>query len=98
MQTLAPEYAKAALRLAETHPSVVLAKVDATEESELAERFGIDGFPTLKWLTSGGEVDYTGGRTECVRHSSCRTQLQGPPRFDLHVASCWYQVSISTLC
>lgn len=63
-QTLAPEYAKAALRLAETHPSVVLAKVDATEESELAERFGIDGFPTLKWLTSEGEVDYTGGRTE----------------------------------
>lgn len=65
-QSLAPEYAKAALRLAETHPSVVLAKVDATEESELAERFGVDGFPTLKWVTAEGEVDYNGGRTECV--------------------------------
>lgn len=63
-QSLAPEYAKAALRLAETHPSVVLAKVDATEESELAERFGVDGFPTLKWITPEGEVDYNGGRTE----------------------------------
>lgn len=77
-QTLAPEYAKAALRLAETHPNVVLAKVDATEESELAERYGVDGFPTLKWMTSEGEVDYSGGRTEdaIVRWV---TKMTGPP-------------------
>lgn len=64
MQSLAPEYAKAALRLADSHPHVVLAKVDATAESSLAERFGIDGFPTLKWISADGEVDYSGGRTE----------------------------------
>eukprot|EP00892_Ulva_mutabilis_P003381 jgi/Ulvmu1/1414/UM011_0143.1 len=77
-QTLAPEYAEAALRLAETHPNVVLAKVDATAESSLAERFGVDGFPTLKWMSADGEVDYSGGRTAdaIVRWV---TKMTGPP-------------------
>jgi protein disulfide-isomerase A1 len=46
-KALAPEYAKAAQRLAENNPPYYLAKVDATEHKQLAERFGIRGFPTL---------------------------------------------------
>lgn len=57
--------------LAESHPDVVLAKVDATEESALSERYGIDGFPTLKWISGEEEIDYSGGRTAFVSNLSC---------------------------
>jgi thiol-disulfide isomerase/thioredoxin len=46
-KTLAPEYAKAAQRLGQNDPPYYLAKVDATENKETAEKFGIKGFPTL---------------------------------------------------
>jgi thioredoxin-like negative regulator of GroEL len=44
---LAPEYAKAAQRLAQNDPPYYIAQVDATEHKQVAERFGIKGFPTL---------------------------------------------------
>lgn len=44
---LAPEYVKAAERLKNNDPAYYIAKVDATENDELAQRFGIKGFPTL---------------------------------------------------
>ena len=46
-KSLAPEYAKAAQSLAQHDPPHFLAKVDATENTQLAERFGVQGFPTL---------------------------------------------------
>lgn len=46
-KSLAPEYAKAAQRLGQNDPPYYLAKVDATEHKQVAERFGIRGFPTL---------------------------------------------------
>lgn len=57
---LAPEYAKAAQHLSETKSSIKLGKVDATIESELAEKFGIRGYPTLKFFKNGKPVDYSG--------------------------------------
>ena len=45
-KALTPDFARAAKLL--TPDGVLLAKVDATVEIELAERFGIDGYPTLK--------------------------------------------------
>lgn len=44
---LAPEYASAAATLAKQDPPQYIAKVDATENNALAERFEIKGFPTL---------------------------------------------------
>lgn len=44
---LAPEYSKAAQRLAQNNPPYYLAKVDATEHKQVAERFNVRGFPTL---------------------------------------------------
>lgn len=61
---LAPEYAKAAKKLSEADPPVPIAKVDATEQKELASRFEIKGFPTLKWFVNGEPQEYKGGRTE----------------------------------
>jgi len=61
-KSLAPEYEKAAGELLKNSPPVPLAKVDATIESELASRFGISGYPTLKIFRNGEASDYNGPR------------------------------------
>uniref|UniRef100_H3CIQ9 Protein disulfide-isomerase n=1 Tax=Tetraodon nigroviridis TaxID=99883 RepID=H3CIQ9_TETNG len=63
---LEPVYAEAAGQLKEDGWSVRLAKVDATEEKELAEEFEIGGFPTLKLFVNGDRkepTDFKGKRT-----------------------------------
>jgi len=63
-KSLAPEYAKASKRLRENNPPYYIAKVDATENKQIAERFGVKGFPTLYFFKHGVKVEYNGGRTE----------------------------------
>jgi len=60
---LAPEYATAATTLAEKNSGAKLAKVDATEHKELGTKFGVKGYPTLKFFKNGVAQEYTGGRT-----------------------------------
>ncbi|KAI8793216.1 protein disulfide-isomerase A4 [Biomphalaria glabrata] len=61
-KNLAPEYSAAAKELASSDPPVVLAKVDATVHSELAQRFDVTGYPTLKFFKNGKEYPYEGPR------------------------------------
>ena len=61
-KSLAPEYASAATTLKEKNSEIKLAKVDATKEKSLAERYNIEGFPTLKYFNQGKDTEYTGGR------------------------------------
>ncbi|WOL09609.1 hypothetical protein Cni_G18362 [Canna indica] len=60
-QALAPEYAAAATALRDE--DVVLAKVDATEENELAQRFEVQGFPTVLFFIDDVHKDYPGQRS-----------------------------------
>ncbi|XP_051577765.1 protein disulfide isomerase family A, member 7 [Myxocyprinus asiaticus] len=60
-QRLAPEYETAATKL---KGAVPLAKVDCTVNSETCERFGVNGYPTLKIFRNGEEAEsYDGPRT-----------------------------------
>lgn len=61
---LAPEYEKAAQKLKKDTPYIPLAKVDCTAEKETADKYDIQGFPTLKFFINGQAIEYSGGRTE----------------------------------
>lgn len=61
-QALAPEYAAAATDL--KAENVVLAKVDATEENELAQQYDVQGFPTVYFFSDGVHKPYPGQRTK----------------------------------
>ncbi|XP_020215222.1 protein disulfide isomerase-like 1-4 [Cajanus cajan] len=61
-QALAPEYAAAATEL--KPDGVVLAKVDATVENELAHEYDVQGFPTVFFFVDGAHKPYTAQRTK----------------------------------
>lgn len=63
-KNLAPVYEELALAFEHAKDKVQIAKVDADAEKSLGKRFGVQGFPTLKWFDGKSDtpVDYKSGR------------------------------------
>lgn len=64
-KSLAPTYEKVAETF-KNEPKCIVAKVDADSEKELGSRFGISGFPTIKFFskTNKDGEEYSSGRSE----------------------------------
>jgi protein disulfide-isomerase A1 len=60
-QALAPEWDTAAEQLASS--PIRLAKVDGTENEDLARKYEVGGYPMVKYFRGGRVSDYKGGRT-----------------------------------
>lgn len=63
-KTLAPVYEQLASDFSFAKDKVIIAKVDADAEKSLGKRFGVQGFPTIKFFDGKSEKpeDYNGGR------------------------------------
>ncbi|KAH1283660.1 hypothetical protein KXW98_006359 [Aspergillus fumigatus] len=63
-KNLAPVYEELAQAFEFAKDKVTVAKVDADEHRDLGKRFGVQGFPTLKWFDGKSDKpeDYKGGR------------------------------------
>src|SRR6266487_2390864 len=60
-KALAPEYEEAATTLKEK--DIKLVKVDCTEEAELCQKYGVEGYPTIKVFRGPDNITpYSGQR------------------------------------
>ncbi|KAL3279191.1 hypothetical protein HHI36_016704 [Cryptolaemus montrouzieri] len=73
-----PEYERAASALKQERVSGVLAAVDATKEQSLASRFGVKGYPTVKYF-SQGELKFDVDLREANKIVSFMKDPQEPP-------------------
>jgi len=79
---LVPEYSAAAKILKEADPAVPLVKIDATENQALATKYGVQGYPTIKFFIKGEPIDFNGGRTQADIVNWIRKKT-GPPSIAL---------------
>lgn len=63
-KTLAPVYEELAQKFAFAQDKLTIGKVNADEHRSLGSKYGIQGFPTLKWFDgkSNKPEEYNGGR------------------------------------
>ena len=59
------------------HDNVLIAEVDCTSEKKICAKYGVKGFPTLKFGDPNSFEDYKGGRTFSALNDHLQTL--GPP-------------------
>ena len=87
-KALAPEYEIVADAYVKEN-NVVIAKVDCTVEKDVASKYGVSGYPTLKFFKKGSTeaTDYSGGRTAddivgfVNKESGARGMIKKAPSF-----------------
>eukprot|EP00123_Amoebidium_parasiticum_P000841 comp11741_c0_seq1/m.6331 comp11741_c0_seq1/g.6331 ORF comp11741_c0_seq1/g.6331 comp11741_c0_seq1/m.6331 type:complete len:362 (-) comp11741_c0_seq1:137-1222(-) len=64
-KALAPTWEKVAQNF-KLEPNCVVANLDATQHSDVAQKFEVQGYPTIKFFSAGDKTptDYNGGRDE----------------------------------
>jgi len=98
--SLAPTWEDLAAKVAEENPAdgIVIAKVDVTQNSDIAKRFQIQGFPTLKYLADRKMYKYSGGRnldelhafvTDGYKETGVLEDIPAPPS--------WLQMKLKAL-
>ncbi|XP_005108921.1 protein disulfide-isomerase A6 [Aplysia californica] len=77
-KNLAPHWAKAATEL---KGKVKLGALDATVHTVMSNRYGVQGFPTIKMFSGGEATEYDGGRTsgDIVRWAMDKLAENIPP-------------------
>lgn len=79
-KAMKPAYGEAAKKLKLDGVSGVLASVDATQETALAQRFEVRGYPTIKYFKNGKfAFDYKSGRTTDSFVSFIKDPKEPPP-------------------
>ncbi|UJR21095.1 hypothetical protein I4U23_024195 [Adineta vaga] len=63
-KSLTPAYAAAAKELLNAGSDIKLASVDATMEQDLAQKYDVKGYPTIKFFSDGTTFEYNGGRSQ----------------------------------
>jgi protein disulfide-isomerase A6 len=63
-KNLAPTYEELATTFQHAKDKVLVAKVDADNHKDLGKKYGVQGFPTLKWFDGKSKTpdEYDGGR------------------------------------
>lgn len=93
---LEPDYAAAAQELREE--GIRIAKVDATVEEELAKKYDVNGYPTLKLFKKGQFVeDYRGARTAGGEYWVCMCSGSAMVFYAELVAPWWHWSHLWTL-
>ena len=79
-KSMAPAYTELAqdMKKVEGDEHVAIGKVDATVHNELASRFGVQGFPTLKLFIGGNPIDYSSGARDKDAMASWLKKKSGP--------------------
>jgi len=79
-KAMKPDYTKAAAQLKEEGVAGVLAAVDATKEHSLADRYGVTGFPSVKYFQEGKLMyDYGFERSTQVLVDFMKEPREPPP-------------------
>jgi len=90
---LAPEYEKAADKLNDEDPPIRIAKVDCPANSELCQKYGVSGYPTIKMFKGGEENGkYEGPRSADGIVAYMRKQA-GPASIEVTTQEKWDKVS-----
>ena len=61
-KSMAPSYIQLATRMNEKEDGIPITEVDATENTELAAKYGVEGYPALKLFIDGKPIEYSGER------------------------------------
>ena len=64
-------------RVLNTHPELVVEKIDAEDEDDLVEEFGIRSIPTLVYLKDGVEVKRTTGLQSAQQIEDVLKSIEG---------------------